>query len=224
MFKRYSYDLSFSSPVWPGNPPAAVVEPFESIEKGDQANTFRVNLFTHSGTHIDVPLHFNRNGKNAIELGIEHFIFYKPVVIEIEKHDRELITVEDLKPYEQKISSCDVLCISTGWASLRFDEPERYAASGPGVSNSAVEYLVDGFPSMRALGLDFISLGSASNLEETVKSHQTVTGSGEVNGKFLIVIEDMIVDKKLEEAKRIYGWPLFIEGADASPITLVAEF
>jgi len=33
MFKRYSYNLSFSSPVWPGNPPAAVVEPQESITR-----------------------------------------------------------------------------------------------------------------------------------------------------------------------------------------------
>lgn len=224
MFKRYSYNLSVSSPVWPGNPPAATVEPFESIGRGDHANTFRINLFTHSGTHIDVPLHFNPNGKNAIGLGIEEFIFYKPLVLKIEKMDRELITVEDLEPHKETIAACDMLCIYTGWAKLREEDPERFATTGPGVSNLAVEYLVTQFPSLRALGLDLISLGSAANIEETIKSHKTVTGRGAVDGKFIIVIEDMIIDQKLGDAKRIYTWPLFIEGADASPVTIVAEF
>jgi len=224
MFKRYSYNLSFSSPVWPGNPPAAIVEQYESIEKGDVANTFKVNLFTHSGTHIDVPLHFNRNGKNAIELGVEQFIFHKPLVLNIPKQEMGRITSEDLKPHHKTISDCDLLCFNTGWSAIRKDQPDRYAKFGPYVSNDAVEYLLAEFPALRAIGMDFLSLGSPLNLPEAARAHKTATGNDKADGRFILIIEDMILDDELNRAKRVFAWPLFIEGADAGPITIVAEF
>lgn len=224
MFKRYSYDLSFSSPVWPGNPPAAIVEQYESIEKGDNANTFKVNIFTHSGTHIDVPLHFNRNGKSAIDLGVEQFVFQKPLVLDIPKKEQETIKAEDLKAHHKAISGCDLLCFKTGWAVMRSEQPDHYATYGPYVSTEAVEYLLAEFPALRAIGMDFLSLGSPLHPVEAVQVHKVATGKDEADGRFILILEDMIVDNELTKAKRVYAWPLFIEGTDAGPITIVAEF
>ncbi|MDT4761677.1 cyclase family protein [Sphaerochaeta sp. PS] len=224
MFKRYSYDLTSTGPVWPGNPPAALVEAHESMEKGDNANTFKVQLFTHSGTHIDVPMHFNRYGKNAIDLGVEQFIFHKPLVLDIPKQDEERILPEDLIPHKKAIGSCDLLCINTGWSALRQDQPGRYAKQGPYVSNDAVQYLLAEFPSVRAIGLDFISLGSPLHIPETIQAHTTATGNNRAEGRFILIIEDMILDEQLNKAKRVFAWPLFIEGSDAGPVTIVAEF
>jgi kynurenine formamidase len=171
-----------------------------------------------------VPFHFNKHGKNSIGLGINSFVFFKPLVIHIKKMDKELVNVKDLIPHRNAIEYCDILFIKTDWGNLRSSQPERYASVGPGLSSAAVRFLVDEFPSLKALGLDLISLGSAANIEETIKAHKAVTGSGKENGKYIIVIEDMIIDDELNSAKRIYTWPLFIEGADASPVTVVAEF
>ncbi|MCU0503532.1 MAG: cyclase family protein, partial [Anaerolineae bacterium] len=65
MTQRYrllSYPLSAASPVWPGNPPSARTEPFSSIAGGGNSNTTLLHLFSHSGTHLDAPKHFNDAG------------------------------------------------------------------------------------------------------------------------------------------------------------------
>ena len=68
MFRLLSYPLTKNAPVWPGNPPAAQTEPFESIAAGGMANTTVLNLFSHSGTHLDAPKHFNDDGPPAAAL------------------------------------------------------------------------------------------------------------------------------------------------------------
>jgi hypothetical protein len=64
MFRTLSYPLNKDAPVWPGNPAAAQTEAYESIAKGDVANTTVLHLFSHSGTHLDAPKYFNNLGSD----------------------------------------------------------------------------------------------------------------------------------------------------------------
>src|SRR5207342_1676973 len=52
--------------TWPGNPEATVT-PFQRIADGDSSNVSELRIGTHSGTHVDPPVHFVEAGA-----GIDH--------------------------------------------------------------------------------------------------------------------------------------------------------
>ena len=47
---------------WPDNPPVRTERVF-GIERGDVANVSTLSLGSHTGTHMDAPLHFVRGGR-----------------------------------------------------------------------------------------------------------------------------------------------------------------
>jgi arylformamidase len=48
---------------WPGNPPV-VIERTLAMERGDNANISRISMGTHTGTHMDAPIHFLEGGNS----------------------------------------------------------------------------------------------------------------------------------------------------------------
>lgn len=57
-----SVGLSPTTPVWPDDPPIDVAVRRTELPGGELETTSRASLSLHSGTHIDAPLHFARNG------------------------------------------------------------------------------------------------------------------------------------------------------------------
>ena len=46
---------------WPDNPPLRI-ERTQEMERGDSANVSMLSIGSHTGTHMDAPLHFVRAG------------------------------------------------------------------------------------------------------------------------------------------------------------------
>jgi len=71
------YDISVLLGVesidWPDAPPYSR-EMVMRIEDGDIADLSKLVMTTHAGTHVDVPAHFIRNGKNLDAYPIEKWI------------------------------------------------------------------------------------------------------------------------------------------------------
>ena len=57
--------------IYPGDP-NPLIEPFSTIKEGG-ANTTRIILGAHTGTHVDVPYHLLARGKTVDELPLETF-------------------------------------------------------------------------------------------------------------------------------------------------------
>jgi len=224
VFRVLSYPLRHSDPVWPGNPPAVQSEPFQSIADGDVVNTTVLHLFSHSGTHLDAPKHFHDAGPAAAELPIETYVFASPLLLEVPRPEGGLIYREDLEPYAQWLPMADLALLHTGWSRVRAADPERYATEGPGLHPQAALFLMEGFPRLRGVAIDAISIGSPRYQSEAIETHRVLTGVGRTDGRFLLILEDLRIDPDLNQAVRIYAWPLLIEGSDGSPCTIVAEF
>ena len=224
MFKVLSYPLRYDDPVWPGNPPPVQVKPFQSINMGDNVNTTILHLFSHSGTHIDTPKHFNDNGPSAIDLPIESYIFFKPKVLNVHKPEGGFIYRQDLEIHEKKLADCDIALLYTGWSSIRSKDPVRYVWKGPLLHPEAAQFIIDNFPDLRAIAIDAVSIGSPSYEKESIDTHKILTGVGRKDGRFILIIEDLLIYPELDRATRIYAWPLIIDGSDGSPCTVVAEF
>ncbi len=134
-----------------------------------------------------------------------------------------MVTVEELEPYADRLRQSDLVLIRSGWGHLRSRFPRRYAADGPGVSPDACEYLLVDFPDLKAIGMDWISLAAYRRLDpEGIDAHQILCGA-RTPGRYMIIIEDINLQAAPERLKSVYAIPLFLEGVDSSPCTVVAE-
>ncbi len=67
------YDISrelFSAPVYPGDP-APQIQKIKGFEFGDIYNLSALYACTHTGTHIDAPLHFFDDGGDVASIPLE---------------------------------------------------------------------------------------------------------------------------------------------------------
>lgn len=59
-----------SSPVYPGDPTPSLNKVLD-IKTGDPCNLTTLSLCVHNGTHIDAPLHFIIDGKDASQIDLD---------------------------------------------------------------------------------------------------------------------------------------------------------
>jgi kynurenine formamidase len=218
-----SYPLRADAPVWPGNPPAARLELRSSVDRGDASTTSVLELFSHSGTHVDTPWHFDAAGPAAWQLPIERFIFDSPRLVDVPSGAGGFITRDGLEPHAEAVAQADLLMLRTGWSEERGRDPARYAKDGPMLHPDAARWLIDTHPRLLAVATDAISIGSPRRPDETVETHRILAGAGRRDGRFVLVYEDVALRREAADAIRVYAWPLLVEGADGTPVTVVAE-
>jgi arylformamidase len=221
MFIRLSYDLAEDAPGWPGNP-TLESHRHTSIDEGDIVNHTVFTLFTHFGTHLDAPLHWQQAGASVTDLSIDHFIYEAPIVVDIPKESEEFVTAADIEAHKVEILDKDCLLIRTGYSKYRALDPERYSARGPALSSEAARYVLDAFPVLKAIGMDCISIASPAMIDEAIETHRWLCGHFDPL-KSLIILEDFSLDFDLSKLKRVFALPLFLKGAEGSPCTMVAE-
>jgi kynurenine formamidase len=221
MYKRLSYSITKEAPGWPGNP-TFDYEPHSAIAKGDVTNEFKLKLFNHFGSHMDGPKHFNDEGPRLAEMPLETFIYDEPALIDIPKTFAELVEVDELKCYEKEIEAADLIMIRSGFSEERARQPKRYAAEGPGISAAACEYLSAGFPRLKAVAMDWISLASYAHMDEGVLAHRHLLGN--FGRRFICIIEDLNFEG-LDPAKimKVAAFPMFVDAIDSAPVTVVAN-
>jgi len=221
MFTLLSFSLSVTAPT-PGGREPLRIRVDESIEDGYPGNTFYYTSWNHAGTHVDAPAHMLAEGKRITEYQIGDFIFEHPLLVDVPKEDSRLVTSEDLRPYEGRIAACDLLLLRTGFTRYREIDPVRYRDHNPGLSIDVARYLNSSrFPSLKAIGIDAISMAATARVHEGIEAHKILFSREDGSSVFLI--EDMDLTYDLTHLKRVFVVPLFIEGLDSSPCTIVAE-
>jgi arylformamidase len=221
-FVRLSYEIRFEHPGWPGNP-TYTYDQLSSIERGDAANFGMLHLLGHFGSHLDAPNHFNPDGIKVAQVPLDRFVYEQPILLDVPKTDSELVLREEIEPHEAAIAGADLLLLRTGWSSVRKSDPVRYAHEGPGVSPEACTYLIDGFPQLKALALDCISLAAYRRIDpEGIVAHQILCGVGR-GDRYLVIVEDLDLAAYPSEPVRVYAIPLFPQETDSSPCTVFAE-
>jgi arylformamidase len=217
MYIELSHRLGPSTPVAPGVPPPEFRQHY-SIQRGDVSNLFVLKLSNHFGTHVDAPWHFVDSGLKISDFTIEECVFDQPLCLDLPMKEAGLITANHLKPYADQIARCDLLLLRTGYSAIRGTDPERYRSKGPGMSVEGASYLAANFPRLRALGLDTISLACMEHLEEGLEAHRVLL-RGE--GRRFLIVEDMKLEPDLSRLRSVIVLPLFIEGIDSSPCTVM---
>jgi arylformamidase len=221
VFIRLSYNLSDCFPppdIWPRN---LQLERRTYVAPGSTLNLFSVHFAVdHQGTHLDTPYHFYDQGKRITDFVVEDFVFEHPVVLDVRKGDAALITPSDLTPHLDRLAQCDMLLLRTGFSQYRSVDWMRYARSNPSVSGDAARYLMKGFPGIRAVGIDSISIEYEGSHDHGFPAHHAFLSDP---NHPVLLLEDVNLDFDLSGITRVFALPLFIEGIGGFPCTVVAE-
>ncbi|BBH54063.1 cyclase family protein [Fluviispira sanaruensis] len=172
----------------------------------------------HIGTHVDFPFHFDESGKKLETYSAKDWIFQKPVLIELECAPGYFINIKDLEKHIPE--KCDIVFIKTSFEKFRNED--IYWENNPGVLPEVGIWLRKNRKNLKAIGFDFISLTSFSNKEIGGEAHKAFLNSN-YEGEPLLIIEDMKLSALISSPKSVIIAPLLIEGADGSPVTVIAE-
>jgi len=176
-------------------------------------NTQMLHLYSHSGTHLDAPYHFIAGGKTLEQLALDKCIGPALVIDLSRVQPRELITVEHLAAYAQRIGPGSRLLLKTGW-SARVDSPE-YRNDLPRISLPLAEWLAG--REIALLGVEPPSVADVNSPEELTSVHRTLLGAG------IVIVEGLAnLDALQQEEVTFIALPLKLEGGDGSPVRAIA--
>jgi len=221
MFINLSYPLSESTPFYSKLPPPRLEKRFD-LEQGDTCNSYYLTTSNHAGTHVDGPNHFDVNGRKIADYSLAELVFTRVALLDIRVEQDELIHSKHLTGCSQCRKDCDLLMIRTGFGKYRFDA-DTYINHNPGFSAEAATFLMDYFPALKALGVDFASIAAMTHMEEGCEAHRIFLGCGAYNKRPALLIEDVRLPETLPNMERVFLVPWFVEGIDSAPCTLFTE-
>ncbi|KAB1185338.1 MULTISPECIES: cyclase family protein [Haloferax] len=141
-------------PVWPSFPQVELDQ--TSIAARDGFTMERIEMRSHTATHIDAPAHFIPDGKTLDDFSIERFMGEGVVIDLTPKDPEEAITRADIEAYEDDIEQGDVVMLHTGWDEYYGQTPE-YLFEFPYLTGDAAEYIASLEPT--AVGTEGASVG-----------------------------------------------------------------
>jgi kynurenine formamidase len=222
MLVQLSHNLSERTPFYQTLPKPQLRQIYD-LAKGDTCNSFYFTTSNHCGTHVDAPRHFNAQGRAITDYQIEEFVFAHPAVVDVPLQDRELIEPRHLEPALAGVSSSiDMLLVRTGFGLRRQDE-RGYIDNGPGFGPEAAEYLMERFPGLRAIAMDFASASALAHEEAGAAAHRVFLGCGRYSERPVLLVEDALLPVDLPRLKHVFVIPWLFDGLDSAPCTMFAE-
>jgi kynurenine formamidase len=184
-----------------------------TTSEGKGWNTTTLHLYSHAGTHLDAPYHFLDQGAKLDAVLLEQCMGPALVIDLTSLKPRELITVEHLAPYADKIGPGTRLLLKTGW-STHVDTP-KYRSHLPRVSLALAEWLAE--RKVALLGVEPPSVADVNNKEELTAVHQALLKAG------VVIVEGLANLTSLRQNEVTFiALPLKLEGGDGSPVRAIA--
>jgi kynurenine formamidase len=212
--------IDLSQPIYNGMPRAGLLDvpklTPKQIDIGQPDMTVQItdmSFATHTGTHIDAPLHFFPGGKTLDDYPLEAFVG-PGRLLRVSKEPFGVIAREDLINAGEEVRPGDVVLIRTGWGA-KYGQPD-YETS-PSLGEDAARWLVE--CGARIMGIDTLTPELAYPKRPkgyAFPIHRILLGNG------VLIIEHLNLER-LPVAPRmtVAAFPLPIRGADGAPARVV---
>jgi len=202
-----SHVIETGMPVYPGTE-RPKIEKARSLEVNGYVE-HRVTMFTHTGTHVDMPGHIMAGGITLDKIDISRFVG-KAAVLDFTKFKNGFITKEKFKPYKKLISKIEFLIIRTGWD--KYWGKQRYFKGFPVLDAGAAEWLREF--KLKGVGVDTISVDPAES--KTIPVHRVLFKNN------FIIVENLTNLGKLGKCVFTFSClPLKFQNGDGSPVRAV---
>jgi kynurenine formamidase len=197
--------ISSGLTTYPGDPEVSIFSKNTISMQG--YNVLNICMGTHSGTHIDAPLHLIDKSPSINDISPEIFIG-KAVFAEILKGENESVNLQEIKKIE--IGDAEILIVRTGWEDNKY--MKNYFTGFPYFSSDCAEYIIS--KKIKMIGTDMPSVdGPAQN----AVFHKEILKEG------IPIVEGLINLKQLAGRSMMFcAFPLNIKNSDGSPVRAVA--
>ena len=194
-------------PAWPTYELTAVT--YEAVVGNDGYTAERIDLNSHTGTHLDAPFHFFPGKATIDEIPIECFMGKAHIANLDGIAPRTGIGKSHLEAYLPRIMPGEIVLINTGWHKKRAISTEYYH-DWPYLSSEGAELLLS--KKIKGVGIDGMSLGGW--YEGTGRPcHEILLGNG------IWILEEICFPDELlaYEACNLTAVPLKLKGFGGSP-------
>jgi arylformamidase len=162
-----------------------------------------MHFIDHAGTHIDAPLHFIAGGRTIDEMPLNATIGRARV---IEIRNKEKITLEEITPYNIRRGERILFKTENSDKCYKTDEfMEDYVY----FSTDVAKYLAN--RGIRAVGLDYLSVGSVKEEDNLRDTHRILLDAG------VYIIETINLAGVKPGRYELICLPLLLEKGDAGP-------
>ncbi len=162
-----------------------------------------LEIISHTGTHIDAPLHFFPDGTTISDMPLDAAVGPARV---IEIKDPETIKVAELKKHN--IKKGERLLCKTRNSPLTY-ESERFVEDYVYLDGDAADYLAE--VGIILFGLDCITIGNFKDVESINKTHRALLGAG------IYILEDCALEHVPPGDYELLCLPLLMYKGDAGP-------
>ena len=188
--------------MYPGDTGPQITK-VSGLDEGDSYNISRITLGTHTGTHVDPPLHLIRDGAGIDRLPMNTLVGNARVL--------------DLSSINRPVEASDIGPLEAGEIILLKGGPGDSGGSGcPGptcgayLTAACARYLVD--IGIKTIGTNAISIGA---LDEEYEVHHTLLDAG------IVVIEGLEMPDVEAGHYFLVCLPLKIANGDGGPARAV---
>lgn len=166
------------------------------MNKGDLCTISRLTMGTHTGTHIDAPIHFLPGGSGAEEVPLDNLIGPARVV---EIKDPHAVKAEELRRHNLGVRERLLFKTSN---SERCWKTSQFVPDFVSVAEDAASYLAS--LHTLAVGIDYLSVGGP-------ETHRTLLSAG------VVIIEGLNLSGISQGRYELLCLPLEIIGGDGAP-------
>jgi len=198
-----SVPISGKLVTFPGDPKPEF-EFVKRIGEGASANLSRISMGSHTGTHVDAPMHFADGAKTLDQVDIE--VLVGPAVV-LDMTGRDVITKEDLA--SKDLHGVERLLFKTDnsklWEDPKFHEKFTH------IDAEAAEYVVG--LGVKLVGVDYLSVEKPRTREHA--THHAFLDAG------VVIIEGLDLRDVPPGDYELFCLPLKVAGAEAAPARVI---
>ena len=207
-----SLTISESIPSFPGSPKPHFIN-WSDLEH-DGYNLELLFLSSHTGTHLDAPYHFVKNGLKINEIPLDRLLG-KAILIKIKKTKNTPIKKSDIVLFEKnngKIPNHSSIFFYTSWQkNLKKD---NYFTENPGLDSTSAKYLAS--KKINLVGIDSPSIDLGK--DESFSVHHILSKSN------ILIVENLANLNKIKSKEFDFTiLPLKLKDATGSPVRAVAS-
>lgn len=195
--------LKQGMPFFPTDPFPPKIYRYHDTELGAKVTMSVMEMISHTGTHIDAPLHFIPGGTTISDMPLTATIGPARV---IEIKDPEKIKVPELEKHHIKKGE-RVLCKTRNSPAVY--ESERFVEDYVYLDGAAADYLAE--VGIILFGLDCITIGYFKEPDSIMKTHQTLLAAG------IYILEDCALGHVPPGEYELLCLPLLMYKGDAGP-------
>lgn len=201
-----SRTLKTGTAVWPGDT-HYLLRQLLKIDAGDSVNLTTIKMSSHTGSHIDAPLHFSDAGASIDTLDLAVF-WGNAQVVSVDKQDGPL-NPNDFAGYDLSLAP-RILVRSSASSLDQSIFPSAFVYPTPELADM-----------MGELGIILYGTDAPSVDPEDSKA---LEGHKALNRNGIDILEWLDLGEAVDGIYELVALPLKIEGGDGSPVRAVLRF